>query len=108
MLNPFNDIFIQNVKKAVITESKDSKGISRYRVEIEDFQGNRFPVTSYEASGYNSEISIEAKINNSIKNKTHFKYTISSHYLTMLMIFLVLTFYRLPKRLYYKLRYEDS
>ena len=92
MLNPFHKVFIPNVKRAVTTETTNSKEELKYRVELEDFQGSRFPVTSYEASGYNSETNIENKINNSIKNRKHLKYKISSHYLIMVILFITLIF----------------
>ncbi len=89
MLNPFHKVFIPNVKRAVTTETKTSNGRFKYRLELEDFQGNRYPVTSYEDSDYNSEITIETKINNSIKNRTLFKHTISSHYLITVILFII-------------------
>ena len=89
MLNPFHKVFIPNVKRAVTTETTNSKEELKYRVELEDFQGNRYPVTSYEDSDYNSEITIETKINNSIKNRTRFKHTISSHYLITVILFII-------------------
>ena len=90
MRNPFNKVSVSNVKRAVTTTRKDSKGETKYRVELEDFKGNRFPVTSYEASGYNSEKSIENKINKAITNRKHFKQTITSHYLIMVILFSIL------------------
>ncbi len=93
MRNPFNKVFIPNVKRAVTTAIKDSNKETKYRIELEDFQGNRFPVTSYEASGYNSEKSIEDKINNAIKNRKHFKQSITSHYIIMVILFSILTLF---------------
>ncbi len=105
MRNPFNKVFIPNVKRAVTTTIKDSNGEIKYRVELEDFQGNRFPVTSYEASGYNSEASIEAKINNSIKNRTHLKYSISSHYSIMFILGIMIILVVILRLAYYKRYY---
>ena len=91
--NPFNKVFIPNVKRAVTTAIKDSNKETKYRIELEDFQGNRFPVTSYESSGYNSEKSIEDKINNAIKNRKHLKQSITSHYIIMVILFSILTLF---------------
>ena len=107
MRNPFNKVSVSNVKRAVTTTRKDSKGETKYRVELEDFKGNRFPVTSYEASGYNSEKSIENKINKAITNRKHFKQSITSHYLTMIILFGILIFaYILKLRSRYRRRFR--
>ena len=94
LVNPFNKMFISNVKQAVITQSKKGK----YRLELEDVQGHRFPVTSYEEAKYSSEISfLQEQINNSIKKKTRFKYEISSGFMIILMAILALILLPLPQ-----------
>jgi len=97
MLNPFNKEFIPNLKQAVITKS--TKG--RYIVELEDFQGQRFPVTSYKHSGYESVIKLQNQINNSIKNKTYLKYKISSPYMIAIILFFALSFFYKSKEWFY-------
>ncbi len=107
MRNPFNKVSVPNVKRAVITTTKDSNGETKYRVELEDFQGNRVPVTSYEASGYNSEKSIEDKINKAITNRKHFKQSITSHYLIMVILFSILILVCLLERInHYRRRFR--
>ena len=104
LVNPFNKMFISNVKQAVITQSKKGK----YRLELEDVQGHRFPVTSYEEAKYSSEISfLQEQINNSIKKKTRFKYEISSGFMIILMAILALILLPLPQ-LYEVILWKDD
>ena len=77
MIPPFKDIniMIPNLKQAVITTSRSSKGGTTYRVELEDFKGYRYPVTAYYSSGYESKARLQDTINNSIRNRTEYKNT---------------------------------
>ena len=77
MIPPFKsvDIMIPNVKQAIITASRGSKGGTNYRVELEDFKGYRYPVTFYYSSGYNSKARLQDTINDSIRNRTEYKNT---------------------------------
>ena len=77
----------------MITESSEG----RIRLELKDFQGRRFPITSYKHSGYQSETKLQNKINNAIKNKTYFKYKINSGNLIMVMLILAPTLLSMPK-----------
>ena len=76
MIPPFKniDISIPNLKQAVITTSRSSKGGTTYRVELEDFKGYRYPVTSYYSSGYGSKVRLQDAINTSIRNRYQYKY----------------------------------
>ena len=67
------DIVIPNVKQAVIGSSRSSKGGTTYRVELESYDGNRIPITSYYSSGYASKETLQKTINNAINNKTKYK-----------------------------------
>ena len=85
MIPPFKtiDIFIPNVKQAVITTSRTSKGGTTYRVELEDFKGYRFPITTYFSSGYNSKANLQDRINVSISNRTDFRHTFTQPFFTL-------------------------
>lgn len=85
MIPPFKtiDIFIPNVKQAVITTSRTSKGGTTYRVELEDFKGYRFPITTYFSSGYNSKANLQDRINVSITNRTDFRHTFPQPFFTL-------------------------
>ena len=76
MLPPFKniDISIPTLKQAVINTSRSSKGGTTYRVELEDFKGNRFPVTSVFSSGYRDKQELQNNINDAIKNRYQYKY----------------------------------
>ena len=76
MLPPFKniDISIPTLKQAVINTSRSSKGGTTYRVELEDFKGNRFPVTSVFSSGYRDKQDLQNNINDAIKNRYQYKY----------------------------------
>lgn len=78
MLPPFKDININmpNVKLAVVTSSRTSKGSTTYRVELEAYNGQRFPVTYYYSSGYLSKANLQDKINSAIQNKSDFDYIV--------------------------------
>ncbi|WP_372519043.1 hypothetical protein [Candidatus Ruminimicrobiellum ovillum] len=78
MIPPFKniDLIIPNLKQAVITSSRSSKGQASYRVELEGYNGYLYPVTTYYSSGYNSKLSLQTQINNAIKNGTDFNHTI--------------------------------
>lgn len=78
MIPPFKniDIIIPNVKQASVNVSRSSNGQITYRVELEDFQGYRFPLSSYFSSGYHSKVILQDKINASIRNRIEFKDTI--------------------------------
>ena len=77
MLPPFRniDIVVPNVKQAIIATSRGSKGNTTYRVELEDFQRNRVPVTSAFSSGYGEKQGLQSRINDAIKNRYQYKYT---------------------------------
>lgn len=78
MLPPFKDININmpNVKLAVVTSSRTSKGSTTYRVELEAYNGQRFPVTYYYSSGYLSKAKLQDKINDAIQRKSDFDYIV--------------------------------
>ena len=78
MLPPFKDININmpNVKLAVITSARTSKGSTTYRVELEAYNGQRFPVTYYYSSGYLSKANLQDKINDAIQRKSDFDYIV--------------------------------
>ncbi len=69
------NIVISNLKQAVITTSRSSKGGTTYRVELEDFKGYRYPITFFYSSGYESKARLQDTINNSIRNRTEYKNT---------------------------------
>ena len=77
IMPPFKDVNINvpNVKLAVLTTSRTSKGGTTYRVELETYNGQRYPITFYYSSGYTSKTKLQDKINEAIKNKTDFNYT---------------------------------
>ncbi len=104
ILNPFNKKVIPNLKEAMVTESIEG----RIRLELKDFQGHRFPVTSYKHSGYQSETKLQNKINDAIKNKTYFKYKISSGNLIKVILILALILLPMPKAWFYISRYGDT
>ena len=58
MFNPFNNKFIPNVKQAMITETKEGQ----CRLELEDVQGHRFPITSYDDPGFESETKLQNRL----------------------------------------------
>ena len=95
VLHPFKDEFISNV----ISASINSKG----QVELKDAQGHRYPATSRFFYSYDSEYTLQDKINNSIKNRTHFKYTMRPAYIYVIVILLALIFFSFSKVLFYKL-----
>lgn len=94
MLPPFKDVNINmpNVKLAVITSSRTSKGSTTYRVELEAYNGQRFPVTYYYSSGYLSKAKLQDKINSAIQNKSDFDYIVRQPF----MIFFGLLFMLIP------------
>ena len=77
MFPPFKDIYITipDLKGAIITTSRSSKGGTTYRVELEAYSGYKTPVISYYSSGYTYKQRLQDKINNSIVHKTEFTYT---------------------------------
>ena len=76
---PFKDvdITIPNIKQAIITSSRSSKGGTTYRVELESYSGQRTPITTYYSSGYNSKELLRQAINKAIDDRTEYKHTIS-------------------------------
>ena len=94
MLPPFKDVNINmpNVKLAVVTSSRSSKGSTTYRVELEAYNGQRFPVTYYYSSGYSSKAKLQDKINNAIQNKSDFDYIVRQPF----MIFFGFLFTLIP------------
>ncbi|WP_413853582.1 hypothetical protein [Candidatus Ruminimicrobium bovinum] len=91
---PFKDvnINISNLKLAVVTSSRSSKGGTTYRVELETYNGQRYPVTFYYSSGYSSKAKLQDKINEAIRNKTDFDYTVRQ----VFMIIFGLIFMSIP------------
>ena len=83
IIPPFKDININmpNVKLAVITSSRTSKGGTTYRVELEAYNGQRFPITYYYTSGYSSKANLQDKINFAIQNKTDFHYVVRQYFM---------------------------
>ena len=85
MFPPFKnvDIIIPNLKQASINSSRSSKGQTTYRVELEDFQGYRFPITSVFSSGYSSKVRLQDRINDTIRNRTEFRYSFNQVFFTL-------------------------
>ncbi len=81
MIPPFKDIdiFIPDVKQAIIGQTRTSKGGTTYRVELEDYRGKRTPITLYYSSGYNSKELFQNNINSAINNRTEYRYVIKQH-----------------------------
>jgi hypothetical protein len=86
-LPPFKDIEItvRNLKQAIIGTHIDTRHTKRgrsyqvytYRVELESSDGTIVPVTNMYDGNYASKQQLSFKINESIKEKTPFEYTIS-------------------------------
>ncbi|MBR3627874.1 MAG: hypothetical protein IKN42_03385 [Elusimicrobia bacterium] len=91
MIPPFKDIniMIPNLKQAVITTSRSSKGGTTYRVELEDFKGYRYPITSYYSSGYRSKARLQDTINNSIRNRAEYKNTFRQPFFMFFGLFFI-------------------
>lgn len=91
MIPPFKDIniMIPNLKQAVITTSRTSKGGTTYRVELEDFKGYRYPITSYYSSGYRSKARLQDTINNSIRNRAEYKNTFRQPFFMLFGLFFI-------------------
>ena len=91
MIPPFKDIniMIPNLKQAVITTSRSSKGGTTYRVELEDFKGYRYPITSYYSSGYRSKARLQDTINNSIRNRAEYKNTFRQPFFMLFGLFFI-------------------
>lgn len=91
MIPPFKDIniMIPNLKQAVITTSRSSKGGTTYRVELEDFKGYRYPITSYYSSGYRSKARLQDTINNSIRNRAEYKNTFRQPFFIFFGLFFI-------------------
>ena len=92
MLPPFNkvNIVIPHLKQALIGTSKSSKGGTTYRVELETFNGNKFPVTTYYSSGYLSKEKLKNKINESIKTGIDIEYTLRQTFMMIFGLFFIL------------------
>ena len=93
IIPPFKDVIINmpNVKLAVVTSSRSSKGGTTYRVELEAYNGQRFPITSYYSSGYSSKAKLQDKINAAIQNKSDFNYTVRQIFMTVFgLIFMLI------------------
>lgn len=99
MMPPFKDININmpNVKLAIVTSSRSSKGGTTYRVELEAYNGQRYPITFYYSSGYSSKAKLQDKINEAIQNKSDFNYTVRQ----IFMIFFGLIFMLIPSFIMY-------
>jgi len=99
VIPPFKDININmpNVKLAVVTSSRSSKGGTTYRVELEAYNGQRFPITYYYSSGYSSKAKLQDKINLAIQNKSDFSYTVRQTF----MIIFGLIFMLIPSIMMY-------
>ncbi len=94
IMPPFKDVIINmpNVKLAVVTSSRSSKGGTTYRVELEAYNGQRYPITYYYSSGYSSKAKLQDKINAAIQNKSDFNYTVRQTF----MVFFGLIFMLIP------------
>ena len=92
MLPPFKniDIVVSNVKQAIIGQSRTSKGGTTYRVEIEDYNGKRTPITSYYSSGYNSKEFLKNNINRAIKDRTEYNHVIKQHGFKIVGLFFII------------------
>lgn len=92
ILPPFNkiNIVIPNLKQALIGTSKSSKGGTTYRVELETFNGDIFPVTAYYSSGYLSKEKLKNKINESIKTGINFEYILRQTFMIIFGLFFIL------------------
>ena len=99
IMPPFKDININipSVKLAVITSSRSSKGGTTYRVELEAYNGQRYPITYYYSSGYSSKAKLQDKINAAIQNKSDFNYTVRQTF----MAFFGLIFMLIPSFIMY-------
>ena len=91
MIPPFKDIniMIPNLKQAVITTSRSSKGGTTYRVELEDFKGYRYPITAFYSSGYKSKANLQDRINDSIRNRTEYKKTFRQPFFIFFGLFFI-------------------
>lgn len=97
MIPPFKDIDItvNNLKQAIITTSKGSKGKTNYRVELESFNGERTSIVPYYSSGFFSKQKIQEQINSSIYSKTPFKIIIKQSSISFsgsIFFFIILIF----------------
>jgi len=101
ILPPFKDVNINmpNVKLAVVTSSRSSKGGATYRVELEAYNGQRFPVTNYYSSGYTSKAKLQDKINSAIQNKSDFDYIVRQPF----MIVFGLIFMLIPSIMFFSI-----
>ena len=92
---PFNTrevAFIPNLKQAVITTSEKHNGKTKYRVELENFQGERVAISKYSGK-YESEKELQKSINESIEKRNHFihiarPYEIFKYTITFVVMFL--------------------
>ena len=91
MIPPFKtiDIMVSNVKQAIITSSRSSKGAINYRIELEDFKGYRYPITAYYSSGYKSKANLQDRINDSIRNRTEYKNTFRQPFFIFFGLFFI-------------------
>lgn len=69
------DTDIPNIKKAIITKSMASKGRTTYRLELEDINGQCFPIEKNYSSEYIEKSRMMDEINDSIKNRVPYKKT---------------------------------
>ena len=101
ILPPFKDVNINmpNVKLAVVTSSRSSKGGATYRVELEAYNGQRFPITNYYSSGYTSKAKLQDKINSAIQNKSDFDYIVRQPF----MIVFGLIFMLIPSIMFFSI-----
>lgn len=92
ILPPFNkiNIVIPHLKQALIGTSKTSKGGTTYRVELETFNGKRFPVTTYYSSGYLSKEKLKNRINEAIKTGFDFEYILRQTFMMFFGFFFIL------------------
>ena len=106
LMPPFNDIDITvpNVKLAVVTTSRGSKGSTTYRVELEAYNGQRYPITNYYSSGYSSKAKLQDKINSMIQNKSDFDYIVRQYF----MIYFGLIFTLIPSIMIFSLISKGS
>ena len=61
-------------------------------MELEAYNGQRFPITNYYSSGYASKARLQDKINSAIQNKSDFDYIVRQPF----MIFFGLLFTLIP------------
>ena len=108
ILPPFNDVgdFIPNLKQAIVAKSEESGEKIEYRVELVDFQGTHYPITSDFSPVESSEKRLQANINSAIRNGKHYTYTTYPYFLLVFIVFPLIIFAAILRMKYYEKRYK--